>query len=356
MNQQVKQPIEPDPENLVTSLVVNEATPAGEELTLDALAVREKGAGAAIARAKMDILKIYRESSIGMTFPEDWILFKRPDESGGGITGFLSDAGCKRVLPLWGIDIIPEGGAKTFCTEKADVGDDYLITVRGDGFNHTTLAGIKGVEGCRGSDEDFVKSQTGTRKLAYVRKAAFRNMEGNIVRKLTGLDAVPLSELQRIWQPLGRNWELAARGRGFGGSAVRYGDAGDDVTGPKCPICSGSMKLIRPKAEQKWSAFWGCNKGKGKCPGTVKDSDWNAELAKRPAESSAPEGEPPPGGDNYVSPGGNIGEDKNRLLERIKGTAWEKEFKSMILKATSADDLLDVLTAINDREKGASRG
>lgn len=352
MNQQAKQPIDPDPENLDTSLIVNEATPTGEELTLDALAVREKGAGAAIARAKTDILKIFRESSIGMTYPEDWILFKRPEESGGGITGFLSDAGCKRILPLWGIDIVPEGGLKLFVTQKDDVGDEYLISVRGDGFNHTTLASIKGVEGCRGSDEDFVKHVTGTRKLAYVRKAAFRNLEGNIVRKLTGLDAVPLGELDRIWKPLGRNWETAARGKGFGASAVRYGDAGDDVTGPKCSICGGSMKLIRPKEGQKWSAFWGCSKGKAKCPGTTKDSNWQAELAKYPAESAAPEGEPPPGGENYVSGSGNIGEDKNRLLDRVKGTAWEKEFKSMILKATNADDLLDVLTAINDREKG----
>ncbi len=339
---ETKNELDPEPESPVEGEVIEEE-PSGE-LTLNSLAVREKGAGGLIATAKHDVLKVFREKSIAMTYPEDWILFKRPDEAGGQITGFLSDAGCKRVSPLWGYSITPEGGAQNFNVEKIDVGEDYLIVVRADAVNHTTGDSLRGVEGCRGSDEDFVKNVSGTRKLSYVRKAAFRNLYGNIIRQLGGLDSTPLSELQRVWGPLGRKWQNCPKGRGFGGAAARYGDAGEEVTGPKCPKCGGGMKLIKPKEGQKWSAFWGCLKGKDHCSGTVKDSEYQVQA---PGPEPEREGN---GTDNTI--GENLGEEKNRLLKRIQGQPWEAETKKEILKAKDTDSLLDILTTIVDHERG----
>jgi hypothetical protein len=380
MNQQNKQVDDAEPET--GEIVSDEQVEMinASDLTLNALARQEKGVGAVIAKAKVDILKVFRESSIGLTYPEDWLLFKRPEEQGGAITAFLADAGCKRILPLWGIDVLPEGGAKNFQVDKEDVGDDYLIVVRGDGYNRTTGSWIRGEEGCRGSDEDFVKSVTGTKKLSHVRKAAFRNLAGNITRKSTGLDSVPLSELQRIWGN-GKDWNLCAKGKGLGGSATRYGDAAsagfDDASGPACPVCGGEMKFIKkdatPEDKRSW-AFWGCKKGKGKCPGTLKDSEWQdlkkkraGEAAKAKAAAPAPateehavEGElfdEPPGGEKPVSGGEPIlGVEKQKLLDRIKGKPYEKQFKAQVIKCSDLMSVSDLATMISDAEKGVANG
>lgn len=364
MNQENKPPDEPIAEEPVVGEIVGDEN---SDVTLNALARQDKGAGVLVAKAKVEALKVFRESSIGMTYPEDWTLFKRPDEAGGGITAYLSDAGCKRVLPLWGIDIVPESGRATFVVEKLDVGDDYLITVRGDAYNHTTKTWLRGLEGSRGSDDDFVKTVTSpTKKLSHVRKAAFRNLEGNAVRKHSGLDAMPLAELQRIWKPLGRDVNLCNRGKGFGGAATRYGEGGDEITGPKCPVCGGGMKFIKPsKPEQKWKPFWGCLKGKGKCTGTVHDSDWQAELARRAAQAPAsaaeepeaghgePDADEPPGGEKPANGEPILGVEKQKLLNRIKGKPWEKKFKAEVIKCADLLSVSDLATLISDVERGA---
>jgi len=121
------------------------------------------------------------------------------------------------------------------------------------------------------------------------------------------------------------------------------------------------MKLIKPKNDQKWKAFFGCLKGKGKCLGTIKESDWQAELANRAAKD-VPQGEAEPHGEapeelptqSGQEPDGaqaQIGARKNKALGRIKGNLYEKELKELVLRARTAEDMTDVETVISDREK-----
>jgi hypothetical protein len=304
-----------------------------------------------------------------MTDPQDWTLFKKPEDQGGLITAFLDDSGCQRIAPLWGIDVTPEGNRDSFHVEQLNVGDDYLITISGDAFCHTTGATIRGIEGCRGSDEDFVKHVTGTRKLSYVRKAAFANLSGGCVRKITGLSSLPLSELERVWKPLGKNWQHCNKGRGFGAAEKRFG-TGETGTEPKCPKCNGPMKLIKPKPGATWQAFWGCGQGKDKCKGSVQDADWQKAVAARkaaepdteavaaPAEEAQREPGDAPAEPNGKPPGDDteqaIGKMKYRLQQRIAGKPWQKEILAMVLKAKTLDDLVDLETVIIDREKGGA--
>src|SRR5262245_5651050 len=70
-------------------------------LTLGDLEVL-KGEAIERIQTRDQILLTLRRASIRATMPEDWVLFRAPE---GQVTGYLEDAGCMRVRPLWGIRI-----------------------------------------------------------------------------------------------------------------------------------------------------------------------------------------------------------------------------------------------------------
>src|SRR4051812_7540097 len=64
-----------------------------------------KGEAEEIIRARVQVLETLRRAAIRTTSPEDWLLFKSPDEQGGQITGYLQDCGADRVRDLYGIEV-----------------------------------------------------------------------------------------------------------------------------------------------------------------------------------------------------------------------------------------------------------
>ena len=326
-----------------------------EPVTLQALAKLDSGQGLERMNTAIDILTNVRRASIAITDPEDWLLFRRPD---GRVTAYLSDDGCYRIEPIWRISVMPPGDADKFTFEEIKDAEDFAFVVSGNGYCKLTGASAIGVEGVRRSDEDFVREKKGIQKKIEVRKAAFANLHGGIVRKLTGLKNLALTELDSVWSAQGKNKSSAhcAQGRGFGGKSARYG-SGEATTGetPKCPKCQGPMKLITPKPGASWSAFWGCGQGKDKCKGSIQDTDWQIQLAKRPLKEEAEQNttEREPGDDPPAANGETLPQKKNRLLELLRSKdklpeSRRSELTKAITSAKKVEDLIDVEAALNE--------
>jgi hypothetical protein len=201
--------------------------------TSDALALRRpdhpvtlseiaamRGEAVEIIEARVQVIETLRKASIRATSPEDWLLFKSPEEQGGQIVGYLQDAGCDRVRDLWGIEI--------FNVSKPEkvVGNDpgvfsYLIT--GSGRCKLTVQFVEMMEGGRSSTDDFCKGKTGVDLELAVRKAARANLDGGITRELAGMKSVPVGELAEAWTGTKKTIDQCRRGRGFGTRDERLG-------------------------------------------------------------------------------------------------------------------------------------
>ena len=87
--------------------------PATETIPADALTLRRpdipvtlselaalKGEALEVVNARVQVLETLRKAAIRMTSPEDWLLFKSPDDQGGQIVGYLQDAVGAGVLQV----------------------------------------------------------------------------------------------------------------------------------------------------------------------------------------------------------------------------------------------------------------
>lgn len=266
-------------------------------VTLGELAAM-KGEAVEIIEARVQILETLRRASIRATSPEDWLLFKSPDEQGGQVVGYLQDCGCDRVRDLYGIEVF--GVSKP---EKI-VGNDpqvftYLITA--SGRCKLTRQVVEEMEGGRSSTDDFCKGKTGVELELAVRKAARANVDGNITRELAGMKSVPVNDLVEAWVGTKKTIEACRRGRGFGTRDERLGGASSkapDVEPPVCPHC-GTKGAYRPGKDGR-GAFYGC-------PNYQKHSDkkfivdaakW---VAEQQAKASAPASEQPTATSNQQS-------------------------------------------------------
>src|SRR4029453_3064593 len=118
----------------------------------------------------------------------------------------------------------------------------------GDGRSAVTGQTVEGVEGGRSSTDDVCKDVTGAELELLVRKSCRANLDGSIVRELTGTSSMPVSALQRAWQGTGKSIENCRQGRGFGSRSERLGAAPEnapDVPAPKCEVC-GTTGAYRP--------------------------------------------------------------------------------------------------------------
>jgi hypothetical protein len=224
--------------------------------TSDALALRRpdhpvtlseiaamRGEAVEIIEARVQVIETLRKASIRATSPEDWLLFKSPEEQGGQIVGYLQDAGCDRVRDLWGIEI--------FNVSKPEkvVGNDpgvfsYLIT--GSGRCKLTVQFVEMMEGGRSSTDDFCKGKTGVDLELAVRKAARANLDGGITRELAGMKSVPVGELAEAWTGTKKTIDQCRRGRGFGTRDERLGGSSGktpDVEPPVCPHCGARARI-----------------------------------------------------------------------------------------------------------------
>jgi len=279
--------------------IVNEAT----EDTRTALALRRpdipvtlselaalKGEAIEVIEARVQVLETLRRAAIRATSPEDWILFKSPDEQGGQIVGYLQDAGADRVRDLYGINI--------FDISKPEkiMGNDPTIfhyLVSGSGRCNLTRQVVEEMEGGRSSTDDFCKGKVGAELELLVRKAARANLDGNITRELAGMKSVPVNQLAEAWVGTKKTIDQCRRGRGFGTRDERVGGASSkapDVDPPVCPHC-GSKGVYRPAKDDR-KAFYGCpNYSKHSEKKFIVDAaKWEAEQRAKvnPAPTNAP--------------------------------------------------------------------
>lgn len=242
------------------------------------------GEGVAIFNARAEILNTARSHAIRVTHPEDWVLYKSPDDR---TVGYLEDAGCERVRPIFSISIFDiEEPTKVL----ADDGKSFAIITRGRGRCGLTLDAVDGAEGIRESTDDFVKDLHGIKKEMRVRQASRANLDGRIVRELAGLGSVPVDELARVWQGTEKNVEHCRKGRGFGSQDERHGgtkEGAPNVTPPECPHCK--IPLVFRSAKKAW----GCKNYESHKDKRVwiEHEDWIKELelrkAPKPAEQTA---------------------------------------------------------------------
>jgi len=268
-------------------------------VTLSELAAL-KGEAIEVIEARVLVLETLRKAAIRATSPEDWLLFKSPEEQGGQIVGYLQDCGADRVRDLYGIEVF--GISKP---EKI-VGNDpavfhYIVT--GSGRCKLTRQVLEEVEGGRSSTDDFCKGKTGADLELAVRKAARANLDGGITRELAGMKSVPIADLEHAWVGTSKKIENCRRGRGFGTRDERLGGASakaPDVEPPVCPHC-GSKGVYRPAKDNR-GAFFGCPQyGKHPQQKFIVDADkWVAQHQMKaagtapPANGQAPAGKTTP--------------------------------------------------------------
>jgi hypothetical protein len=251
-------------------------------VTLSELAAM-KGEAIEVIEARVLVLETLRKAAIRATSPEDWVLFKAPEEHGGQIVGYLQDAGADRVRDLYGIEVYD------ISKPEKIVGNDPTVfhyLVSGSGRCKLTRQVVEQIEGGRSSTDDFCKGKVGAELELLVRKAARANLDGNVTRELAGMKAVPADDLKLAWVGTNKRLEACRRGRGFGSASERLGatrESDPDVPPPVCPHC-GTTGKYRP-AKGTRGAFYGC-------PNYEKHADrkwivdaakWLSEQARAPA-------------------------------------------------------------------------
>jgi hypothetical protein len=214
------------------------------------------GGAIEIIEARVQVIATLRTASIRATHPEDWILFKSPDEHGGQVTGYLQDAGCDRVRDLWGIEVYAISHPEKITGTQPGI-FHYLIS--GSGRCKLTQQVVEAIEGGRSSTDDFCRGKEGAELELLVRKAARANLDGNVTRELAGMKSVPVDELKAAWTGTTKRIEQCRRGRGFGSHDERLGGRSakaPDVEPPKCNVC-GATGVYRPGKDGR-GAFFGC--------------------------------------------------------------------------------------------------
>ena len=267
---------------------VNETTLRSPQTpaTLSDLAALGGGADKVI-EARVRTIETLRRASIRATSPEDWVLYKAPDDLGGQIVGYLQDCGTDRVRDLWGIEIYDVSKPQKLTAEDGET-FHYLIT--GSGHCKLTRQVVVDMEGGRNSSDDFCRDKTGLEKELAVRKAARANLDGGITRELAGMKSVPIDELKAAWVGTSKVVERCRLGRGFGSRDVRMGARDEKVPAiepPVCPHCN--TKGVYRAAKGNRGAFYGCP-NYGKHP----QQKWIVDVAEWTAKHSQPAAAAPP--------------------------------------------------------------
>lgn len=224
--------------------------------------------GKAIIKAREEIVDTAVRASIRLTHPSDWVLFKSKDNR---VTGYLQDSGCKRIDRIWRIQVTPK------TCERVEVGGDFAYLMTGDAYCKLTDTWIHNVEGMRCSTERFVEQVTEPLlKDIRVRQAARSNLDGNAVRRLSGLQVIPESFLNEVWRGTGKTSKDCSLGKGFGSQQERQGtnvrsEETPNIQPPICDSCGAELKYhsAGSNATGKWDAYWKC-----------KDYAWDSKERK----------------------------------------------------------------------------
>lgn len=243
--------------------------------------------GKAVIEARRQIIDAAIRASIWLTFPEDWVLFK--DKNTGRVTAYLQDSGCRRVLPIWGIQATPKGSY-----DKTEVNGEFAYTLIGDAYCKLTDTWIYNLEGTRTSTEPFAQQVTDPLlKDVRVKQAAKANMEGNAVRRHGGLQNIPERFLTEVWKGTSKSTTQCSLGKGFGSRQDREGttvrdSSTPDVQPPICELCQKPMKFYAggSKDGRTWESAWKCQdykwdmqKRQANGHSKISAADWEKTLA-----------------------------------------------------------------------------
>jgi hypothetical protein len=250
-------------------------------VTLSHLSTLKVGEAIEIIQARAQIIKTAYHESIALAPEAHFTLYRTPD---GIVTAYLEDAGCqlgaKKIFGITSFDVgTPE-------KVMGDLPGEFHILITGSGRSSLTGETIERIEGGRSSTEDFCRGLTGVALELKVRKAARANLEGNITRRLAGLNRIPVEALQRA----GKDPAKCAKGRGFGSRDERLGAtrAGvPEVPAPICAVCK-TPGVFRPGRDGR-GGFYGC-------PNYTKHPDrkWTVDADRWVAEQAAKQPAPAP--------------------------------------------------------------
>jgi hypothetical protein len=259
-------------------------------VTLDDLAAL-RGKAVEVLEARVLILETARKRAIRMTHPEDWVLFKSPDER---IVAYLQDCGCERTRDILSIEIFDVTKAEKI---MAPDGQSYVYVQHGSGRSRLTLQTVEGMIGGRSSTDDFTRDATGAILELLVMKATRANLDGNIARELMGLKSVPIDELADAWKGTTKSTEHCRKGRGFGTGDERLGATREgvpDVPPPTCTVCKGPdgqpLPLVYREGRNGKGGFYGCRNYKQHegTKVTVDAAKWEQQQrAKQPPSQAA---------------------------------------------------------------------
>lgn len=174
-----------------------------------------------------------RESSIKLTYPEDWVLYRARD---GSMLGYLQDVGCQRIRPLWGISFDRIDLLKDLVREP--VGDDlgnvqFLAAVRGKcevTQEHADEIGARATAHGIFKDQwaDAQDDPAELKRLEIdVRKSALANARGRLIRHMTGMGSVPVDELRAHGLDVRRCRGVQFREGARGGGQSNQDEAGE---------------------------------------------------------------------------------------------------------------------------------
>ena len=299
-----------------------------EPTPLDVISQNE--AAVELIQRRALVLGTMRKAAIQDTQPEDWVLNRDPKT--GLTVGFLQDVGCQRALKHFGISIFNLTAPQRVDHENGV----FSYQVWGDGRSNVTGESVEREMGIRFSDEDFVKTADPSRVPGHVMKAARANLDGRIARKLAGLNAVPVQELEQ----LGLDIKRCRRGHGFGSGAEQFGadievEPGIKASeGPECPEC-GEKTRFKPagktKSGKRYGAFWSCQKYP-KCKGAIPHKKFMESRAKSEGRETkghpvVPDGEAPGSGKSRPAPSKDdpnlTATEQSRVLERAEMAGYK---------------------------------
>jgi hypothetical protein len=284
-------------EPVEAELIPPETTAVAVAETITELATRGT-AGKLVIETRKQIIEHAIRSSIWLTFPEDWTLFK--DKISGRVTGYLGDPGCKRVMGIWQIQpMLKDDGPNP---DRTELGTDFAYTYRGDAYCRLINTWVYDVEGTRCSTDQYAQQvKQALLREVRVKQAAKANFEGNCVRRLAGLQSIPESFLNDVWKGTGKTSARCAGGVGFGTRQERDGTTArsDQTPNIKPPICDACMKEMAfypggSKDGRTWGADWKCpdykwdSKTRMSIGGHSKVSaaDWEKTVASQPKQEA----------------------------------------------------------------------
>ena len=230
------------------------ATPIGP-VSLDELATTADALD--ILDRRSTVLETARKRGIRLTSPTDWVLFKHPD---GSVTGYCSDIGCQRAQDLLGVEILNPSDPVLHSSRD---GNSFMYMQHADGRSNITGRTVSREIGGRSSDDESGKGKSGPALDLHVRKCCRANVDGRIIRKLTGLNGVPENELAAAWEGTTKKVADCHKGRGFGTGDERKGNAAQanapDVDPPTCWICQPvNTVTLKYKADGAKGPFYFC--------------------------------------------------------------------------------------------------